>query len=215
MSMEISSNYGAYTDYSTETKKNSVADVTADKQKTEKSYSNTREYKDYLTEKYDCLKSKDYSVEINSSLISKAAKNEKTAQWLEYNLSLIPETVEKTKAMVEARGAKVISHSIKINGYDSMTAELCTRVEADPGTEKAKENLEKKLEKIREEKKEEKKKAEEKLAEKRAEKAAEKAEKFEMTITGSSVESITQIMTERMMSGNTSASMTSGFDLKV
>ena len=215
MSMEISSNYGAYTDYSTETKKNSVADVTADKQKTEKSYSNTREYKDYLTEKYDCLKSKDYSVEINSSLISKAAKDEKTAQWLEYNLSLIPETVEKTKAMVEARGAKVISHSIKINGYDSMTAELCTRVEADPGTEKAKENLEKKLEKIREEKKEEKKKAEEKLAEKRAEKAAEKAEKFEMTITGSSVESITLIMTERMMSGNTSASMTSGLDLKV
>ena len=215
MSMEISSNYGAYTDYSTETKKNSVADVTADKQKTEKSYSNTREYKDYLTEKYNCLKSKDYSVEINSSLISKAAKDEKTAQWLEYNLSLIPETVEKTKAMVEARGAKVISHSIKINGYDSMTAELCTRVEADPGTEKAKENLEKKLEKIREEKKEEKKKAEEKLAEKRAEKAAEKAEKFEMTITGSSVESITLIMTERMMSGNTSASMTSGLDLKV
>ena len=130
-------------------------------------------------------------------------------------MSLIPETVEKTKAMVEDRGAKVISHSIKINGYDSMTAELCTRVEADPGTEKAKENLEKKLEKIREEKKEEKKKAEEKLAEKRAEKAAEKAEKFEMTITGSSVESITQIMTEKMMSGNTSASMTSGFDLKV
>jgi len=215
MSMEISSNYGAYTDYSTETKKNSVADVTADKQKTEKSYSNSREYKDYLTEKYDCLRSKDYAVEINSSLISKAAKDEKTAQWLEYNLSLIPETVEKTKAMVEARGAKVISHSIKINGYDSMTAELCTRVEADPGTEKAKENLEKKLEKIREEKKEEKKKAEEKLTEKRAEKAAEKAEMFEMTITGSSVESITQIMTERMMSGNTSASMTSGFDLKV
>ena len=37
MSMEISSNYGAYTDYSTETKKNSVADVTADKKK-QKSY---------------------------------------------------------------------------------------------------------------------------------------------------------------------------------
>ena len=208
-------NNTTYTDYSTETKKNSVADVTADKQKTEKSYSNSREYKDYLTEKYDCLRSKDYSVEINSSLISKAAKDEKTAQWLEYNLSLIPETVEKTKAMVEACGAKVISHSIKINGYDSMTAELCTRVEADPGTEKTKENLEKKLEKIREEKKEEKKKAEEKLAEKRAEKAAESADKFELTFTGSSVESITQIMTERMMSGNTSTAMISGFDMKI
>ena len=204
MPMEISSNYGTYTDYSAETKKNNV---TADKQKSEKLYSNSREYKDYLTEKYDCLRSNDYSVEINSSLMSKAAKDEKTAQWLEYNLSLIPETVEKTKAMIEARGAKVISHSIKINGYDSMTAELCTRVEADLGTEKARENLEKKLEKIREEKKEEKKKAEEKLA--------EKAEKFEMTFAGSSVASITQLMAERMMSGNTSVPMTLGLDLKV
>ena len=205
-------NNTTYTDYSTETKKNSVA---SDKLKSEKLYSNSREYKDYLTEKYDCLRSKDYSVEINSSLMAKAAKDEKTARWLEYNLSLIPETVEKTKAMVEARGAKVISHSIKINGYDSMTAELCTRVEAYPGTEKARENLEKKLEKIREEKKEEKKKAEEKLAEKRAEKAAESGNKYELTFTGSSVESITQIMTERMMSGNTVASMTSGLDLKI
>ena len=57
--------------------------------------------------------------------------------------------------------------------------------------------------------------AEEKLAEKRAEKAAESAGKFKLTFTGSSVESITQIMTERMMSGNTSVSMTSGLDLKV
>lgn len=208
-------NNTTYTDYSTETKKNGAVDAAADKQKSEKLYSNSREYKDYLREKYDCLRSKDYSVEINSSLMSKAVKDEKTAQWLEYNLSLIPETVEKTKAIVEARGAKVISHNIKMNGYDSMIAELCTRVEADPGTEKARENLEKKLEKIREEKKEEKKKAEEKIAEKRAEKADEKAEKFEMKFTGSSVESITQIMTERMMSGNTSVPVTSGFDMKI
>ena len=61
----------------------------------------------------------------------------------------------------------------------------------------------------------EKKDAEEKLAEKRTEKAAKSAGKFELTFTGSSVESITQIMTERIMSGNTSVSMTSGLDLKV
>ena len=53
------------------------------------------------------------------------------------------------------------------------------------------------------------------MAEKRAEKAAESAGKFELTFTGSNVESITQIITERMMSGNTSVSMTSGLDLKV
>ena len=53
------------------------------------------------------------------------------------------------------------------------------------------------------------------MAEKRAEKAAESAGKFELTFTGSSVESITQIMTERMMSSDTTVPMTSGFDMKV
>ena len=60
----------------------------------------------------------------------------------------------------------------------------------------------------------EKKEAEEKLAEKRAEKAAESAGKLELTFTGSSVEIITQIMTERMMSANKSVLTTSGFDMK-
>ena len=77
MSMEISSNYGTYTDYSAETKKNNVA---ADKQKSEKLYSNSREYKDYLTDKYECLTSKDYSLAINSSFLSEAAGDEKKSR---------------------------------------------------------------------------------------------------------------------------------------
>ncbi|MCI6204800.1 MAG: hypothetical protein MR663_13140 [Lachnospiraceae bacterium] len=39
----------------------------------------------------------------NSSFLSEAAGDEKKAEWLEYNLKLIPETVEKTKAQVAAR----------------------------------------------------------------------------------------------------------------
>lgn len=64
-------------------------------QTSDKIYSNVREYNKYLTEKYNCLKSSDYSVAINSSLLSKALGDEKTAEWLEYNLSIIPECVEK------------------------------------------------------------------------------------------------------------------------
>ena len=73
--------------------------------------------------------------------------------------------------------------------------------------------------------KEEKKAAEEKVAKKRAEKKAVEEKltemlkdndtKFEITFTGSSVESITRMMTDRMMSSNTSAPMTSGFDFKI
>ena len=57
--------------------------------KTGRTYKNAHEYKNYLTQKYDCLRSRDYSVNINSSLLSEAMGDEKTKQWLEYNLSLI------------------------------------------------------------------------------------------------------------------------------
>ena len=53
--------------------------------KTGRTYKNAHEYKNYLTQKYDCLRSKDYSVNINSSLLSEVMGDEKTKQWLEYN----------------------------------------------------------------------------------------------------------------------------------
>ena len=95
----------------------------------------------YLTEKYECMKSKDYSVNINSSLLAKATSDEKTSEWLEYNLSLIPKVVDNIKSAAAARGAKMISCDITMNGYDSMTTEVVTQVEVDPGTEKAREEL--------------------------------------------------------------------------
>ena len=45
--------------------------------KTGRTYKNAHEYKNYLTQKYDCLRSRDYSVNINSSLLSKAMGDEK------------------------------------------------------------------------------------------------------------------------------------------
>ena len=104
--------------------------------KTGRTYKNAHEYKNYLTQKYDCLRSRDYSVNINSSLLSEAMGDEKTKQWLEYNLSLIPKTIEQSRAYVAARGAKILSYSITINGYDSMSSVMCTQDEVDPGTSK-------------------------------------------------------------------------------
>ena len=45
--------------------------------KTGRTYKNAHEYKNYLTQKYECLRSRDYSVNINSSLLSKAMGDEK------------------------------------------------------------------------------------------------------------------------------------------
>jgi hypothetical protein len=59
---------------------------------------------------------------------------------------------------VAARGAKILSYSITINGYDSMSSVMCTQDEVDPGTEKARKELEERLEKRKEEKRAEEKK---------------------------------------------------------
>ena len=67
----------------------------------------------------------------------------KTKQWLEYNLSLIPESIEKLKAAQSARGCKVLSVTDTINGYDSITEEVLVTDEVDPGTEKQGKNLKK------------------------------------------------------------------------
>ncbi len=175
----------------------------------------------YLTEKYECMKSKDYSVNINSSLLAKAASDEKTSEWLEYNLSLIPKVVDNIKSAAAARGAKMISCDITMNGYDSMTTEVVTQVEVDPGTEKAREELEEKIKERKEEKKaqEEKaakrrdeKKAEEKAAEKRAE-GKELTEMFTVSAAGSDVKSVTQNLIATI--SGTSEPKGAGFDIKV
>ena len=95
---------GTYSSYT-----NSYGNTQNAGNKTGRTYKNAHEYKNYLTQKYDCLRSRDYSVNINSSLLSKAMGDEKTKQWLEYNLSLIPESIEKLKAAQSARGCKVLS----------------------------------------------------------------------------------------------------------
>ncbi len=57
-----------------------------------------------------------------------------------------------------ARGCKVLSVTDTINGYDSITEEVLVTDEVDPGTEKARKELEERLEKRKEEKRAEEKK---------------------------------------------------------
>ena len=217
--------YTSYTNYYTDTKQkgsSESAKKAADNQAAEKTYSNTREYREYLTEKYDCLKNSDYSVAINSSLLAKASSDEKTSEWLEYNLSLIPKVVENLKSAAAACGSEVISCNISINGYDNISTEMVGKFESDPGTEKARKELEERIKERREEKKEQEKRAEkkaeeEKAAERRAEKkAAEEAgtETGEYTVsaTGTDIKAVTQKIIA--VSLGTSAPTGASFDIK-
>ena len=187
--------YAAYT--------NSYGNTQNAGNKTGRTYKNTHAYKNYLTQKYDCLRSRDYSVNINSFLLSKAMGDEKTKQWLEYKLSLIPKTIEQSKAYVAARGAKILSYSITINGYDSMSSVMCTQDEADPGTEKARKELEERLEKKNAEQKE----TEERLKKQRAKKQEQEEQQYNLKVDGKDVADLTGKLVE-LLGTSTSAGVT-------
>ena len=221
MSMEINSTNNGVTSQIMDLKTSTPGVTRKEEIKTE--FKNTNDYSKYLQEKYSYMNTGKTSIEgiptsvnVSSAFLKKCMDNPEKAAWLEENMAAIPKCNEI--ALSRCQGTITnISYKVDDNGNMSMVISGTN----DPDGKIARENAQRKAQekKAAEEKaakrRAEKKEAEEKLAEQRAEKAAESAGKFEMTFTGSSVESITQIMTERMMSGNTSASMTSGFDLKV
>ena len=199
--------------------KTSISGVTR-KEKIKTGFKNTNDYSKYLQEKYSYMNTGKISmqgvpvtVSVSGAFLKKCMDNPEKAAYLEENLAAIPDcmkrSVEYTKTMPGNPVMTYCNVSFDENGNITMTSG-CTN---DPDGKIARENAQHKLE--------EKKEAEEKLAKKRAEKTeaeeklaekrAEKADKFEITFTASSVESITQ----RMMLGSISVPMTSGFDLKV
>ena len=226
MSMEINSANSGVTSQIMDLK-TSTPGVTR-KEEIKTGFKNTNDYSKYLQEKYSYMNTGKTSmqgvpvtVSVSGAFLKQCMDNPEKAAYLEENLAAIPEcikrSVEYTKTMP---GSPVITYcnvSFDENGNITMTSG-CTN---DPDGKIARENAQRKAQekKAAEEKaakrRAEKKEAEEKMAEKRAEKADKSAGKFELTFTGSSVESITQIMTERMMSGNTSVYMTLALDLKV
>ena len=142
---------------------------------------------------------------------------------------MIPSVVNNIKAAAAANGAKLVSCSITMDGYDSMTTEVCVTDVVDPGTEKAKEELKQKIKEIREEKKareekaakrrKEKKAEEEKTVQRRAEKkAAEKAGdktgEYTMRVTGTDIKTAAQKIIAASF-GTSAPSPEANFDIKV
>ena len=121
----------------------------------EKAYKNTKEYSDYLSGKYSCLQgTKGSSVSISPDLLSKAAMDSKTGQWLEENLKLIPDVMSKIQQNAAQNGSRVVSCNISFDGYDSMTTHVHTVSEVETGTEDMKKALEEMQAKSKERKKE-------------------------------------------------------------
>lgn len=215
----IGSNYNSGVYESTYAAKNNEISKTGTEEQTRRT---AKDELSYLIEKYECLKSSDYSVNINSLLLAKATSDEKTSEWLEYNLSLIPKVFDNLKSAAEARGAKIISCDITMNGYDSMTTEMCVKDEVDPGTEKARKELDEKIKERREEKKakekraaekEEKEKAAERQAEKKtAKEARTETGEYTVNVTGTDIKAVTQKVIAAAL--GTSTPTGASFDIK-
>ena len=137
------------------------------------------------------------------------------------------EVVDNIKSMAAAHGAKVLSCSITMNGYDSMTTEVCVKDEVDPGTEKARKELEERIKERKEEKKaqeekaakrrEEKKAQAETAAERRAEKkeaeeARNKTGEYTIRVTGTDIKTVTQKL--MAAASGTSAPTGASFDIR-
>ena len=147
MAMEIKGNLPDYgvrkQNYSNLEQVNTDKEVRtkAVKKETEKksTYGSRREYSEYLNHKYTCLTpTKDSSVTINSSLLSKAASNPKTAEWLENTLSQMPDCINKICENSAKNGARLVSLEISIDSEDCITTKCVGVFEADPGTEESK-----------------------------------------------------------------------------
>jgi Skp family chaperone for outer membrane proteins len=104
-----------------------------------------------------------------------------------------------------------------------MTAELCTKAEADTGVEKTRKELEEKIKKMREEKKEkeekleDKAKADDKINKEQSSEDAKLPDTYTMIITGTSVDDTTQKFMEKLMWDNEyeiNKSGMVGFDVK-
>ena len=190
-------------------------------------FKNINDYSKYLQEKYSYMNSGTTSmqgvpvtVSVSGAFLKKCMDNPEKAAFLEENLSAIPNCIKRSVEYTKTMPGNPVMTYCNVLFDDNGNITMMSGCTNDPDGKIARENAQRKAEerRVAEEKaakkRAEREKAEDKLAEKRAEKTIASKE-YTVTFTGSSVESITQIMTERMMSSNASAPMASGFDFKV
>ena len=124
---------------------------------------NTRDYSNYLNQKFSCLTpGKNASVSVTSGLLKKAMSDEKTASWLERELAKAPDYIEAAQRSAIAHGATLKSVTLEFGEeYSTMTTLTVTD---GGGTDS---DIDKWLERVRE--KREKQKEEEKKLEKKQE----------------------------------------------
>ena len=175
-------------------------------------YSSTRDYSNYLKDKYACLTpGKNVAVSVTSRMLRKAMSDEKTGQWLERELSKAPDYIKEAQQSASARGSKLLYAAIEFD-EEYTTMYTCTVTDT-PGKDS---NIEKWLEIIKESK-EEQKAAEKKTEKKAGEENSDNQKISEQTYTfkGKDLKSVTGSFIQKMSALNHTMNYLGGFDMKI
>lgn len=175
-------------------------------------YKNVRDYSNYLKDKYACLTpGKNVAVSVTSRMLRKAMSDEKTGQWLERELSKVPDYIKEAQQSASARGSKLLYAAIEFD-EEYTTMYTCTVTDT-PGKDS---NIEKWLKKIKESKEEQK------AAEKKAEKKAgeensdnQKISEHTYTFKGKDLKSVTDSFIQKMSTLNSKMNYLGGFNMKI
>ena len=175
---------------------------------TSKKPTNVKDYSNYLTQKFGCLTpGKSASVSVTGGLLRKAMSDEKTGEWLERELSKVPDYIEAAQKSSIAHGGTLKSVSIEFGEeYSTMTT---VGVFGDEGSTDP--EIDKWLDKIKE-KRAEQKEAEKKLEQKQQEQKIDEAS-FNMEFRGKDLEDLTNQFTMKL-SGTMTLLSGGAFDVR-
>ncbi len=158
-------------------------------------YTNVREYANYLTGKFGCLTPcNNAAVSVTGGLLRKAMDDEKTGEWLERELSKVPDYIEAAQKSSVAHGGTLKSVSIEFGEeYSTM---ITLGVFGDEGSTDP--EIDRWLEKIKEKKEEQKAEEKKKAKEQKQEEQEANEVSFNMEFRGKNLKDLTNQFTMKL-----------------
>lgn len=96
-----------------------------DHKDTDVRYKNPYEYAKYVKRRFACMKADGYRVEISERLYYRATKDQRIAQWLENNLTMLPYCMKTLNDIIAVTGGYIVSCICHMNNYNNISTEIC------------------------------------------------------------------------------------------
>ena len=88
-------------------------------------YRNPTAYAKYVRKSFECMRADSYRVEITERLYYRATKDKKIEQWLEDNLSQLPDCMKSLNDITAVTGGRIVSCVCRLINYNNISTEIC------------------------------------------------------------------------------------------